>query len=470
MSTTDHSHSLPISVDLETLQRYDKPGPRYTSYPTAPHFSAEFGLEEFSEEIDRSNRRETLRDLSLYFHLPFCDTLCYFCGCTMIITHNRSRIDEYLDYLVKEIELVSRKLDPDRKVAQLHWGGGTPSYLAPDQIRRLFAAIRQHFDFHDDAEIGVEIDPRGMTEEHLNALRDVGFNRASMGVQDFNPRVQEAINRIQSEELTRWAFDGLRRRGFESINLDLIYGLPFQTVDSFEHTLERIQAIGPDRLAVFNYAHVPWMKKHQRVIKEETLPGAVEKLKILKTTIERLTASGYVYIGMDHFARLEDSLTRAFFEKTLYRNFQGYSTKSGCDLFGLGMSSISQLSDVYAQNLKELPTYYSAVERGELATHRGYRLSEDDQLRRFVIMRLMCDFELNPRQVEEKFGIDFDTYFEDALVELEHLAADGLLERPDGTIRVTDMGRLLIRNIAMAFDKYLKKPKKEPTPMYSRTV
>lgn len=462
-------NSKPMIVDIDMLRRYDRAGPRYTSYPTAPQFSGEFDQHDFDAEVQRTNEGEHPNDLSLYFHLPFCDTLCYFCGCTMIITRNRERIDEYVDYMIREIELIRSKIKPGRKVAQLHWGGGTPTYLDPQQTRRLFAAIREHFDFHPDAEIGVEIDPRGLTDEHLDALRDVGFNRASMGVQDFELKVQEAINRLQSEELTRWAFEGLRQRGFDSINLDLIYGLPFQTVDSFNETLDRIIDISPDRLAVFNYAHVPWMKKHQQVIKPEMLPKADEKLRILKSTIEKLTSVGYVYIGMDHFAKADDSLTEAMQAKTLYRNFQGYSTKSGCDLFGLGMSSISQLDDVYAQNRKEIPSYYSSIESKELATFRGYRLTADDHIRRHVIMRLMCDFQIDKPKIERLFNIDFDDYFADALAELEEFAADGLLHVKNGVISVTDMGRLLIRNIAMPFDKYLKQ-KQENKPLYSRTV
>ena len=458
-----------FQVDVQLLQRYDRPGPRYTSYPTAPQFRPEFGPEDFDAEIAGTNASEATADLSLYFHLPFCDTLCYFCGCTMIITRSQQRIDTYVDYLIREIELVSSKLADGRKVAQLHWGGGTPTYLTPEQTRRLFRAIRACFPFHDDAEIAVEIDPRGLTEEHLDALQEVGFNRASMGVQDFDPRVQEAVNRVQPEDLTRRVFDGLRARGFESINLDLIYGLPFQTVDSFKRTLDRIIAFSPDRLAVFNYAHVPWLKKHQRIIKTETLPTAREKLEILKTTIETLTASGYVYIGMDHFAKEDDPLAHALREKSLYRNFQGYSTRAGCDLYGFGMSSISQLENVYAQNTKDLSLYYEAVSNGRLATERGYRLTADDHIRRHVIMRLMCDFELDKKEVEQRFGIAFDRYFEDALPDLERFAADGLIDWPNGKIRVTPAGRLLIRNIAMAFDRYLRERTQE-SPLYSRTV
>ncbi|MFQ5676275.1 MAG: oxygen-independent coproporphyrinogen III oxidase [bacterium] len=459
-----------LSVDMEMLLRYNKPGPRYTSYPTAPQFTEAFASRQFMDEVVQTNQSENPADLSLYFHLPFCDTLCYFCGCTMIITRNRERIDEYVNYIIKEVELVSRYISPGRKVAQLHWGGGTPTYLDPKQIRRLFDVIRDNFDFQDNAEIGVEIDPRGMTEDHLDALKDVGFNRASMGVQDFDVKVQEAVNRLQPEALTRWAFDGLRQRGFESINLDLIYGLPFQTVQSFEKTLNQIIDISPDRLAVFNYAHVPWMKKHQTVIKKEALPTAHEKLRILKSSIERLTSDEYVYIGMDHFARPDDSLTRALHEKRLYRNFQGYSTKHGCDLYALGMSGISQLANVYAQNVKEIPSYYSALDKGQFATERGYRLNADDRLRRRVIMQLMCNFELRKADIEEQFSIDFDDYFSDALANLEPMNADGLVDYQNGKILVTEMGHLLIRNIAMAFDSYLNKAKEQDTPMYSKTV
>lgn len=464
------ARSKPVVVDLEMLRRYDKPGPRYTSYPTAPQFSHEFDGKAFRQEIERTNSVENPADLSLYFHLPFCDTLCYFCGCTMIITRNRDRIEEYIDYLVKEIRLVGSMMKPGRKVCQLHWGGGTPTYLDPDQIRRTFAAIREQFEFYGDAEISVEIDPRGLTDEHLDALAEVGFNRASMGVQDFDLRVQETINRIQSEELTRWAFDGLREREFESINLDLIYGLPYQTVSSFARTLDRIIDISPDRLAVFNYAHVPWMKKHQRVIEEETLPKPEDKLGILKHTIETLTAGNYVYIGMDHFARPDDSLVKALRAKKLYRNFQGYSTRAGCDLYAMGMSSISQLQDVYAQNVKEIPSYYAAIADGELATERGYRLDRDDHLRRYVIMHLMCDFELDKQEVEKRFGLTFDRYFATELEQLESMVRDGLVDIANGRIRVTEMGHLLIRNIAMTFDRHLRQMKSESAPRFSKTV
>lgn len=459
-----------IDVDVEMLQRYDKPGPRYTSYPTAPHFSEAFGSDEFMDEIESTNQADAPADLSLYFHLPFCDTLCYFCGCTTVITQNRQRIADYLVYLFKEIELVASKVKPGRRVTQLHWGGGTPSYLDPDEIRRLFSTIRSHFSFADDAEISIEIDPRGMTDGHLDAIAEAGFNRASMGVQDFEPQVQKIVNRIQSEELTRWVFDGLRSRGMESINLDLMYGLPYQTVASFERTLTRIIDISPDRLAVFNYAHVPWLKKHQNVIKEEMLPSVQVKLGLLKYAVETLTRADYEFIGMDHFAKPEDSLVQALHEKKLYRNFQGYSTKWGCDLYALGMSGISQLQNVYAQNIKELPDYYGALDQGKLPTQRGYRLSQDDHVRRHVITKIMCDFELDMDRIEAHCQIDFKTYFADALTELSPLAQDNLLHITDRKLTVTDTGRLLIRNIAMAFDGYLKDDQQKSGPMYSKTL
>jgi oxygen-independent coproporphyrinogen-3 oxidase len=458
-----------FDINLDLLKKYDQPGPRYTSYPTAPQFTEAFGPTEFRQEITESNSNGKPTDLSLYFHIPFCDTLCYFCGCHMLITHNRNRIDEYVDYLSREIALVSRLQKPGRRVAQVHWGGGTPTYLSPEQITRLTKAICHHFELTADAEVSVEIDPRGLTREHLVALRQGGFNRASLGVQDFDPVVQKAVNRIQSCEETRWTVDTLRELGFGSINLDLIYGLPFQTEDSFTHTLDSIIGINPDRLAVFNYAHVPWMKKHQRVIKSETLPRPEQKLRILKRTIEKLTEAGYVYIGMDHFARPEDELAVAQKAKTLYRNFQGYSTRAGCDLYAFGISGISQLQNVYAQNLKDIPPYYQRLNNHQLATCRGYKLTGDDHLRRYVIMRLMCDMSLDKREVEKKFSINFDDYFSDALIKLEEFRRDDLLTLDADMIQITPFGRLFIRNIAMAFDAYLDK-NPSTRNIYSRTV
>jgi oxygen-independent coproporphyrinogen-3 oxidase len=458
-----------FDINLALLQKYDRPGPRYTSYPTAPQFTEAFGPADLGQEIVASNSNGKLTDLSLYFHIPFCDTLCYFCGCHMLITHNRNRIDEYVDYLRREIALVSRMQKTGRRVAQVHWGGGTPTYLSPQQITRLTDAIHHHFELATDAEVSVEIDPRGLTREHLAALRQGGFNRASLGVQDFNPAVQQAVNRVQSYEETRWAVDTLRELGFNSINLDLIYGLPFQTEDSFDRTLDLIIGMNADRLAVFNYAHVPWMKKHQRVIKPETLPQPEEKLRILKRTIEKLGAAGYVYIGMDHFAKPDDELAVAQKAKTLYRNFQGYSTRAGCDLYAFGISGISQLQNVYAQNLKDIPPYYQRLNNRQLPTSRGYKLTADDHLRRHVISRLMCDMMLDKREVEKKFAVAFDDYFAGALAQLEEFRRDDLLRLEADTIEITPAGRLFIRNIAMAFDAYLDK-NPSTRNLYSRTV
>jgi len=457
------------NVDIELLKKYDRPGPRYTSYPPAPAFSKDFGPDDYKDAIIENNRENPTNVLSLYFHIPFCDTLCYFCGCNMLVTHNRATIRKYLDYLKREVEMVCEFLSSGRKVTQLHWGGGTPSYLNPDEIKELGDFINERFEFVDDPEVGVEIDPRGLTYEHMKAFREVGFNRISMGVQDFDPRVQKAVNRIQPEEITRQAIDWARELGFKSINLDLIYGLPFQTVESFEKTLDKVIELSPERLAVFNFAYVPWLKPHQRVIKKEDLPTPDVKLKILKMTIEKLTEAGYVYIGMDHFAKPDDELAIAQREKTLYRNFQGYSTRAGADLYAFGMSAISQFQNIYAQNYKELKDYYSRIDEGKFPTAVGYRMSQDDIIRKHVIMRLMCDMELTKSEVEEKFNIKFDDYFADSIQKLNEFVEDGLVELSGDKIKVSLMGRLVIRNIAMCFDAYIDKMMKEK-PIFSRTV
>ncbi|MCS6817349.1 MAG: oxygen-independent coproporphyrinogen III oxidase [Blastocatellia bacterium] len=456
-------------VELDLLRKYDRPGPRYTSYPPAPAFTPEFGPEDFQAAIRENNAARPRAELSLYFHIPFCDTLCYFCGCTMLVTHRPETIRKYLDHLEREIALLRAWIAPERKVTQLHWGGGTPSYLSPEEIRELAGFIAERFPFGDDPEVGVEIDPRGLTLEHMRAFRESGFNRVSLGVQDFDPVVQQAINRIQPEELTRRAIEWARELGFRSLNIDLIYGLPFQTLDSFARTLERVIALEPDRIAVFNFAYVPWLKPHQRLIRPEDLPAPETKLRLLKLTIETLSQAGYVYIGMDHFAKPEDELARAQREKTLYRNFQGYSTRAGADLYAFGMSAISQFDRIYAQNFKELKLYYTRIAADTPATALGYRLTDDDVLRRHVIMRLMCDMELTKADVEEQFGVRFDEYFADALARLEEFVADGLLRITDEKLIVTDLGRLVIRNIAMCFDAHLERMMRE-RPIFSRTV
>lgn len=455
-----------LDIDLSVFKRYDKPGPRYTSYPTAPKFSKEFGPPEFQKELEKQSRSP----LSLYFHIPFCDTLCYFCGCTMMVTHERQKISEYLDYLEKEIELFSKHVEPHREVVQMHWGGGTPTYLKPDEIRRLGQSIHRKFKFNfQELESSCEIDPRDLTKDHVVALKEAGFNRLSMGVQDFEEKVQVAVNRVQPESITCDAVNWGRELGFQSINLDLIYGLPFQTLKSFEHTLDRIIDINPDRLAVFNYAHVPWLKKHMNLIKAEDLPTPDQKLAILKMTIEKLCASGYEYIGMDHFAKPSDELAVAQKNKTLYRNFQGYSTKAGTEVYAMGMSAISQLNNVYAQNAKTLPEYYQAISEGRFATIVGYRMNRDDHIRKDVIMNLMCDFELDKSYIEKKYGIVFDEYFHPSLRKLYPMIEEGLVIHRPHKIEVIGMGKLLIRNVAMAFDAYLDEMTKDK-PVFSRTV
>jgi oxygen-independent coproporphyrinogen-3 oxidase len=456
-------------IDLGLLRKYDRPGPRYTSYPTAPLFNKNFLAEDFRNAILTTNGPDSSSDISLYFHFPFCDTLCYFCGCTMLITRDRERIEEYNRYLKKELALIAPRIADHRKVVQLHWGGGTPTHLSPGQILDIGRTIRESFHFAPDAEVSVEIDPRELRREHLEALREVGFNRMSMGVQDFDAKVQETVNRIQPEAMTSEVYRWARDVGFSSINMDLIYGLPFQTLEGFERTIRTTIEYSPDRIAVFNYAHVPWLKPHQKLIRQEDLPSPDQKLALLKRTIELFCSNGYEYIGMDHFAKPTDELALAQKEKTLYRNFQGYSTRAEADLYGFGMSSISHFQTIYAQNTKNLPEYYQALDAGHLATHVGYRMTGDDQIRKHVIMRLMCDLELDMRRVEERFGIDFAEYFARSLTALRPFEEDGLVQVTPGRIAIVEAGRLLLRNIAMCFDAYLD-TMMTTKPLFSRTV
>ena len=457
-----------FKIDIDLIKKYDRPGPRYTSYPTAPQFNENFTSKNYTEEIIKSNQVDTPRDLSLYFHIPYCDTLCYFCGCNMIVTRNRDRIKEYNGYLKKEINLLGKLISTGRKAVQLHWGGGTPTHLNPDEISDLISYINQNFEFTGNAEKGCEIDPRGLTKDHLEALRSGGFNRISMGVQDFNEQVQKAVNRIQPEDMTRQVVNWVRELEFSSINLDLIYGLPFQTSKNFEKTVDTIIDISPDRIAVFNYAHVPWLKKHMNLIKTEDIPAPEEKLNILKMTIEKLTTAGYVFIGMDHFAKPGDELAAALRDKKLYRNFQGYSTHAGTDLFAIGITSISQLERAYTQNYKTEKQYYESINEGILPVAKGYHLTDDDLIRQHVIMKLMCDFELDFKSVEEKFAINFEDYFSYGLNNLSEMIEDGLVEIKSRKIKITEMGRLLIRNVAMNFDGFIER--QEDKTRYSKTV
>jgi oxygen-independent coproporphyrinogen-3 oxidase len=443
-----------LNVDLGLVEKYNVAGPRYTSYPPATRFTG-VPWNDIAAVIDANNR--TARDLSLYFHIPFCETLCWFCGCTTVVTLNHEKGGAYVDYLGREVAGMAPRLNPDRKVVQLHFGGGSPTFLRPDEIRRLGAIIQKHFTFSDDIEASVEVDPRRLTREHLAALREIGFNRASMGVQDFNPAVQESVHRIQPREMTQQAVDWMRELGYGSINLDLIYGLPHQTVASFTETLDTVLEMKPDRLAVFSYAHVPWIKPAQKILEQQRhLPAAETKLQLLKLVIEKLTANDrYVYIGMDHFARPDDELAVAQRHKRLQRNFQGYSTRAGSDIYAFGMSSISQIPEAYWQNEKELPKYREAVEAGRVPLQRGYFLTDEDRIRRDTIMRVMCDLSLDFEAMSRKLGIHFEEHFAGELAALAPFEADGLVRRSAGGLEVTDTGRLFIRNIAMCFDNTL---------------
>jgi len=423
-------------------------------------------VRDFSREL---NEGPTSRALSLYVHLPFCRSLCYYCGCHMKVTHRPEVIAKYLRYVKQEMRLAADRLDTEREVVQIHWGGGTPSYLEPAQIADLMAFTRETFRVAPDAEIGLEADPRGLTEKHLAAAASAGFNRISFGVQDVDPVVQKAIHRVQPTALVDQAVRWARRHSFRSVNLDLVYGLPHQTADTFQDTIDTVLRMRPGRLALFSYAHIPSLRKHQRLIPEEALPEPEEKLQIFKMATERLTgAGGYRFIGMDHFALPDDELAIALDNGTLHRNFQGYSTHAGADVVAFGVSGISQMDGVYAQNLKGLPDYYNRIDEDRLTTYRGYKVNRDDRIRRFVIMQLMCTSRVEKARVESRFGIDFDAYFSNSLEALRPMAADGLVERSEDAVTVLPAGHLFIRNAAMAFDAYLSTSATQP--LHSKTV
>ncbi|AUD78157.1 oxygen-independent coproporphyrinogen III oxidase [Kangiella profundi] len=449
----------------ELVEKYNIAGPRYTSYPTALQFNDDFGVEDFKKTLKTSN---VGKPLSLYLHIPFCENICYYCACNKVITKDKSKADRYLVALVKEAEMIAPYVK-GRKVTQIHWGGGTPTFLSNEQIEGLVNKLRELFEFDDDnGEFSIEIDPRSVDNKTMASLAHAGFNRLSMGVQDFNPEVQKAVNRIQPEEDTRHLLLQARRHGFDSINIDLIYGLPHQTVDSFNETIDKIITMAPDRLSVFNYAHLPHRFKPQRRINAYDLPSPQEKLRILESAIKKLTEAGYVYIGMDHFALPHDELTQAQEHGDLHRNFQGYTTHAECDLVGLGVSSISQVGNSYSQSMRGLDEYYERVEAGELAVWRGCYLEDDDLLRREVIMQLICHFKLDFSDIEKAFNINFKEYFADELESLVRFEEDGLLNLTDTGIQVNDAGRLLIRNICMAFDAYFKEVNIIPT--YSKAI
>jgi oxygen-independent coproporphyrinogen-3 oxidase len=456
-----------MNISLDLLRKYNVQGPRYTSYPPAPSWSDRIGPVEYESALRDSNRGPSPKPLSLYFHLPFCEQQCLFCGCTTVITgKNRRREDPYMASLRSEIEWVAQRVDKSRGVVQLHLGGGTPTYYSPEKLEELMSLIRSRFHFADNVELGIEVDPRVTSVEHLSALEKFGFNRLSMGVQDFDPAVQKAVNRQQSFEATQGLVEQARAHGFHSINMDLIYGLPYQTEASFAATIDKILQLSPDRLAVYSYAHVPWMKKHQDTLAPH-LPDEQQKLNIFLLALKRFTDAGFVYIGMDHFAKPTDELSVARADGTLWRNFMGYTTKAGTDLIGFGMSAIGRVGDTFAQNRRELVAYQESLKAGA-ATARGFRLSQDDLIRSRLIQSPMCNAVVMKRDIETAFNISFDDYFAPALAALKPLQQDGLVEVDHDSIRPTETGRVFLRNIAMPFDAYLPKPGE--TRMFSKTV
>lgn len=443
-----------VKFDLDLIQKYDTRAPRYTSYPPATELSETFTATDFQAAIAASNQRKT--PLSLYFHIPFCQSACYFCGCNTVISNNKNIAKPYLEHLVQEIKNTTALIDPKRKVLQVHWGGGTPNYLEPDQVEFLWNNITRHFNIDPQAEVSIEINPRYVDRNYIFFLRKLGFNRISFGIQDFNTEVQVAVNRIQPEEMLFEAMSWIKEAQFESVNVDLIYGLPHQTLQTFRETVQKTIALAPDRIVVFNFAYVPWLKPVQKNIPQEALPPAQEKLEILKMTIEELTNNQYLFIGMDHFAKINDELAVAQRNGTLKRNFQGYTTHAETELFGFGATSISMLEDAYAQNHKQLKDYYQAVVAGNIPTSKGVKLTQDDIIRRDAIMSIMSHFQLRKSDIENKYHISFDEYFSQELEELIPLEADGLVSLSTNDIQITDIGRLLVRNIAVIFDTHTR--------------
>jgi len=456
-----------IRWDPDLIRRYDLAGPRYTSYPTAAQFASEVGAFDLLHALRESRR--ALRPLSLYVHIPFCANICYYCACNKVITKDRGRAHAYLQRLEQEIHLIGCHLDQAQRVEQLHLGGGTPTFLNHDELRQLMARLRKHLNLLDDdsGDYGIEIDPREADWSTMGLLRELGFNRVSIGVQDFDPTVQRAVNRLQGLDETRAVIEAARTLQFRSVNIDLIYGLPKQTPENFARTVEEVISLQPDRLSVFNYAHLPERFMPQRRINGQDLPSPVQKLAMLQGTIEQLTAAGYRYIGMDHFALPDDDLAIAQEEGSLQRNFQGYTTHGHCDLIGLGVSAISQVGDLYCQNSSDLNQYQSILADGQLATSRGLVCNADDRLRRAVIQQLICHFELVFAEIEQAFDIDFGVYFASLWPSLQVMARDGLIEFDNKHIKVLPAGRLLVRSVCMVFDAYLEQQNRQ---RFSRVI
>jgi oxygen-independent coproporphyrinogen-3 oxidase len=467
---SDDAFALDLDRLLALLPRYAMDGPRYTSYPTAPVWQDDYGPEEYREDLG-DGEAEAGDGLSLYVHVPYCESLCHFCACNKVITKDHGRAGAYLDSIEREIAAVREAARVSRRASQIHWGGGTPTWLSPAEVTRLHGALVDAFPAAEGAEISIEVDPRVTTEAHLEALAECGFNRISMGVQDFDPAVQQAVHRIQPAEMTAAVVRHARKLGFESVNFDLIYGLPYQTRESFDRTLDTLFEIGPDRIALYSYAHVTWVAKQQRGFERKDLPAAETKLEIQLAAIRRFLAEGYRFIGLDHFARPEDELTTALVDRTLRRNFMGHTTQAGVDLIGFGPSAISELRRSYAQSERNITRWSEAVAERGLATMRGHRLSRDDQERRWVIGRIMCLGELRADEFERAHGRPFAQAYTAELAELEQAREDGLVEIDgDGSLRVTPAGRLLVRNLAMPFDAYLSRQRESGERMFSKTI
>jgi oxygen-independent coproporphyrinogen-3 oxidase len=440
-------------IDLDKFSKYSKPGPRYTSYPTALEFNEDFDYDSYIKYL-----KEGTNQISIYIHLPFCRSACYFCGCNVVYTSKEDKLSRYVEYLKREIDILAQHIDTSREVIQFHFGGGTPTYYKAFELDEIINYVKQTFtNWSDDAEVSVEIDPRYFNEDQMKVFKKHGFNRISFGVQDFDPKVQEVIHRIQPYDETKAAVDLARKYGINSINMDLIYGLPYQTFESFKSTLELAYSIEPDRFAVFNYAHVPWLKKTMRKFDETTIPSPDVKLSIFQHTMDFFDSKGYKMVGMDHFAKPEDELFGAIATGELHRNFQGYTTKGGANLIGIGLTSIGEGERYYAQNTKDMKRYEVAIDEGRLPFEKGVALSDDDYLRKAVIMELMANFSIDITRVEAEHNITFKEYFADALNDLQEFVDGDLIEITDTKITVSPTGTLLIRNIAMPFDAYMKK-------------
>ncbi|PLC53644.1 oxygen-independent coproporphyrinogen III oxidase [Pollutimonas nitritireducens] len=447
-----------IEISEALIRRFDSSGPRYTSYPTADRFKPDFAEPSYIRYLAERATSDSNPPLSVYVHLPFCESLCYFCGCNKIITQDHSRAAEYLRYLDKEIALTARHLGPDRKTMQLHLGGGTPTFLSAAELTQLMDSLRGNFDMAPDAELGVEIDPRTVSEATLSMLAGLGFNRTSFGVQDFDPAVQAAVNRIQPLEMVEKALLASRDAGFQSVNVDLIYGLPKQSLASFNRTLDQVIRLSPDRIALYNYAHLPSRFKAQRLIIASDLPTAEERLQIFLMSTRRLLEAGYIYIGLDHFAKPEDELNKARLDGSLHRNFQGYTTRAECDLVGLGVSAIGKVGNSYSQSVRTLNAYYQYLDQGRLPTEKGYDLTPDDVLRRQIIMTLMCSMPLDFCAINVQHGIDFIDYFAPELARVQQYEEAGLMHTDEKGITITPKGRLFVRAIGMVFDKFMGQP------------